>query len=60
MLCIANSRHVLLQSCSLVHNITSSGHFGRAIRLPFLRVKSHNFQVLQNRQFFSNTVQTLE
>ena len=31
---------------SLVHNTTSSGHFGRVIRRPFLRAKSHNFQVL--------------
>ena len=33
-------------SRSLVHNTTSSGHSGRAIRRPFLRAKSHNFQVL--------------
>ena len=60
MLCIAKARRIVLQSCSLVHNTTSSGHLGHAIRGPFLRTKSHNFQVLQNRQFFSNTVQTLE
>ena len=46
MLCIANTRCIVLQSRSLVHNTTSSGHFGRAIRRPFLRAKSHNFQVL--------------
>ena len=34
------------QSRSLVHSTTSSRHFGRAIRRPFLRAKSHNFQVL--------------
>ena len=38
-----NTRRIVLQSCSLVHNTTSSGHFGRAIRRPFLRAKSHNF-----------------
>ena len=32
MLCIANTRRIVLQSRSLVHNTTSSGHFGRAIR----------------------------
>ena len=37
MLCIANTRHIVLQSCSLVHNTTSSGYFGCAIRIPFLR-----------------------
>ena len=46
MLCIANTLRIVLQSRSLVHNTTSSGHFDRAIRRPFLRAKSHNFQVL--------------
>ena len=41
-----NTRLIVLQSRSLVRNTTSSGHFGRAIRRPFLRAKSHNFQVL--------------
>ena len=44
MLCIANTRLIVLQSRSLVHNTTSSGHFGRAIRRPFLRaIKSPIF-----------------
>ena len=47
MLCLANTRRIVLQSRSLVHNTTSSGHFGRAIRRPFLRAKSHNFQTLK-------------
>ena len=46
MLCIANTRRIVLLSLSLAHNNTSSGHFGRAIRGPFLGVKSHNFQAL--------------
>ena len=46
MLCIAKTRRIVLQSRSLVHNTTSSGHFGCAIRGPFLGVKSHDFQVL--------------
>ena len=37
---------IILQSHTLVHNTTSSGHFGQAIQRPFLRAKSHNFQVL--------------
>ena len=41
---------IVLQSRSLVHNITSSGHltthFDCVIGKPFLREKSHNFQAL--------------
>ena len=33
-------------------NTTSSGHFGREIRRPFVRAKSHNFQVFLSRYFF--------
>ena len=44
MLCIANARRIVLQPRSLVHNTTSSGHFDRAIRRPFLRAKSHTFR----------------
>ena len=44
--CLTNTRCIVLQSHSLVHNSTSSGHFGRAIRRPFSRAKLHNFQVL--------------
>ena len=32
MLCKANTRHIVLQSRSLVYNTTSSGHFGHANR----------------------------
>ena len=41
-------RHITISY--LVHNTTSSAHvtshFGRAIRLPFLRAKSRNFRAL--------------
>ena len=47
MLCMASTRCIALQHC-----ITSSGHFGCTIRRPFLGAKLHNFQVLQNCQFF--------
>ena len=43
MLCIANTRRIVLQSRSLVHNTTSSGHFGRAIRTIFRCYKIANF-----------------
>ena len=42
-LCLANTRHIILQSRSLVRNTTLSGH---AIQRPFLRAKLHNFQAL--------------
>ena len=43
MLCIANTRLIVLQSSSLVHSTKPSGHFGLAIRRPFLRAKSPIF-----------------
>ena len=55
MLCIANTRRNVLQSRSFVHNTMSSGHFGRAIRKPFLRAKSHNFQFFQTRFKFQTS-----
>ena len=42
-LCLANTRHIILQSRSLVRNTTLSGH---AIQRPFLTAKLHNFQAL--------------
>ena len=52
MLCIDNTRCIVLQSPSLVHNITSSGHFGCVIRRPFLRAKSPIFRCYKITNFF--------
>ena len=55
MSCIANTRRIVLQSCSLVHNTTSSGHFGRAIRRPFFESKITPFSgVIKSPNFFKH------
>ena len=43
---VVYSQYTPYRSHSLVLNTTSSGRFGHAIQRPFLRAKSHNFQVL--------------
>ena len=52
MLCIANTRCIVLQSRSLVHNTTSSGHFGRAIRDHFWEQIRTIFRCYKIANFF--------
>ena len=52
MLCIANTRRIVLQSRSLVHNTASSGHFGCAIRRPFLEQNPTIFRCYKIAIFF--------
>ena len=54
ILCVANTWRVILQSCSLVHNTMSSGHFSWAIRRPFLRAKRHIFRCYKIANFFKH------
>ena len=53
MLCIANTRRIVLQSCSLVHNTASSGHFGCA---TIFEGKIAQFSGVIKSLIFSNTV----
>ena len=58
ILCIANTRRIVLHSRSLIHNTTSSGHFGRAIfeskieqfsgviKLPIFFKHDSNFRIV--------------
>ena len=53
MLCVANTRRIVLQSRSLVHNTTSSRHFGRAYSKTIFESKITQFSgVIKSPIFF--------